>query len=154
MHLNWLRPFVVLLSVACCLDLSCSSAGAAHPCGRYIDAGGQPALACCGAPSEIPGVTCVDLSQDGGQYGFYGHCIAGGDEFEGKIAGARCCPGLVNRHPEIESDAGFQIPWSPGCAWAATPSIFMCLACGNGICERPNENHCDCPEDCPLPSGG
>jgi hypothetical protein len=96
-------------------------------------------------------VSCVDLSHDGGEYGFYGHCIREGSAFEGKILAALCCPGLVFREPEVISSKP-ELGFPDGCAsdLRFSPSELICLACGDGICE-PDENYCDCPEDCTYP---
>jgi len=119
-------------------------------CGQIRDAGGRVAAYCCGTEHENPGVTCIDLSQDGGEYGIYGHCIENGSSFEGKVAPALCCDGLVPMRPVIVS-AGATFPGLlPDCAPDFEhfgPSDLVCLPCGNTICDA-TENRCSCPEDC------
>jgi len=154
MHRETLAKVVLLfyLSLCSCVREGPGPSDADGPtrlCGLFRDAGGRHAPICCGASTEIPGVSCVDLTQDGGQYGIYGHCIAAGDTFEGKIAPALCCTGLVFRMPEVSSTAS-PPDFPDGCAPDSThysPSEVLCLACGDGLCEPP-ENACDCPEDC------
>jgi hypothetical protein len=126
----------------------------ARTCGLYRDAGGRLARICCGAATEIPGVSCVDLTVDGGRYGIYGQCIAAGESFEGKVAPALCCDGLVFRQPLVPTTSVFtSYPSGCGPDLAYNPSEQICLACGNGVCEPP-ENACDCPEDCAAPPDG
>jgi hypothetical protein len=143
---RWLLLTLPAFPLACSKEPSKEPLGA--PCGLYRDAGYRRSPICCGASSEEPGVTCVDLTADGGEYGIYGHCIAAGDTFEGKIAPALCCPGLVFRSPETLGPSAFA-GYAPGCGpdLSFSPSQLICLSCGNSVCEPP-ENRCDCPEDC------
>jgi hypothetical protein len=161
---------VVLLALICSVASACSSAGVHHitsgdaswappnpqdagpstgACGRFTDAG---ARICCGAATELPGLSCVDLSRPGGEYGTYGHCIAEGDSFEAKIAGARCCVGLKGVGSERETDEVFS-GYRPGCGpGAQSVSTVTCVACGNGKCDS-LENRCNCPADCGARTG-
>lgn len=119
-------------------------------CGQLRDAGGRSVPYCCDRPSEMPGASCVDLTEEGGAYGIYGHCIAEGESFEGKILAALCCDGLVIRSATVE-DSTLAVPGTAhGCApdfQHYSPSEVLCLACGNQRCET-HENRCNCPEDC------
>jgi hypothetical protein len=121
----------------------------ASACGTFTDAGD---LICCGASSEMPGITCVDLTQDGGKYGIYGRCIGKDEVFEAKIAGAQCCEGLVELFQWIETDEVIE-GMPPGCGMEVPVSLKICLECGNQICEE-DENACNCPEDCPRGATG
>lgn len=143
----WLPLCLPVLSLACGKD-PIVTPGHGEPCGLYRDAGGRRAPICCGASGEVPGVTCVDLTADGGEYGIYGHCIEEGETFEGKIAPALCCTGLIFTTPETVTSMVF-VGYPGGCGpdFSYSPSEVICLPCGNGICEPP-ENQCDCPEDC------
>jgi hypothetical protein len=91
---------------------------------------------CCGNPGELPGLSCIDPDQDGGEYGLYGHCTEEGKSYEAKIVGARCCEGLT---PSPS--------YTPSCQETGPPSLMMCLACGDGLCSA-IENKCNCPGDC------
>jgi hypothetical protein len=88
---------------------------------------------CCGYTGELPGLSCLDLTADGGEYGIYGHCIESGKEYDAKVVGARCCPGLTSTD-------------TLGCE-NGSPSLKRCLPCGDGKCEGA-ENPCNCPGDC------
>jgi hypothetical protein len=118
-------------------------------CGRKTDAG---VLICCGAETELPGFSCVDLTQPGGEFGIYGHCIEEGDEFDGKVAGGTCCEGLTRTHP-AEPTSEIYPGFASGCGPGSAPiSLFICLRCGNSVCE-PTEQSCNCPVDCAVDGG-
>jgi hypothetical protein len=144
--LRFLSVMLVLLSGVCVPGCGGDKHGAdGPPCGTYTDAGVR---ICCGASTEIPGFSCVDLTQDGGEYGIYGRCIGKGETFEAKIAGAQCCEGLVRAELDVETDEVFE-DYPPGCGpGSAPPSVKICLECGNQVCEE-GENACNCAEDCP-----
>jgi len=89
---------------------------------------------CCGRAGERPGVDCAPPQPNGG---IYGACRAEGEEYEAKVLGAGCCPGLKR----------IEMPSAPSCTRSAPPSMLMCANCGNGAC-GPGEDHCNCPEDC------
>jgi hypothetical protein len=113
-------------------------------CGRTTDAGDR---ICCGSASELPGLSCIDLSLDGGEYGIYGHCITSGQSFDAKIVGARCCAGLMRVEADVETSA-VEPGYPEGCApGPLPPSSKLCLPCGNGTCDE-RENRCNCPTDC------
>jgi hypothetical protein len=111
-------------------------------CDEYSDAGYRW---CCGRPSEYPGFSCLDRSQDGGEFGVYGKCRVAGQDFDGKVAGAQCCEGTVR--------VGYLVPDPAdpsGCRSTRPPSLILCMPCGDGICDD-GENVCNCSEDC-LPA--
>ena len=57
----------------------------------------------------------------------------------------KCCPGLspLGALPPPLKNNRCMIP-PPG------PAMGICWPnCGNNRCESPNENHCNCPKDCP-----
>ena len=144
---RFLSVMLIVLPGACAPGCGGDKPPAEAPrCGTYTDAG---ARICCGASTEIPGYSCVDLTQDGGEYGIYGRCIGKGEEFEAKIAGGQCCEGLVRAEVSAETDSGEVFEgFPPGCGPTAPPSVKICLDCGNQVCEE-GENVCNCAEDCP-----
>ncbi|MEY4580204.1 MAG: hypothetical protein RL701_4907 [Pseudomonadota bacterium] len=111
-------------------------------CTQVTDAG---ALYCCGRASEIPGITCIDRTQDGGEYGIYGRCREVGEDIERKVVGARCCDGAVAAGLFAVVLKSQDYP--TGCMRQGPPSLAVCLACGNGNCEA-DENRCNCDKDC------
>jgi len=82
--------------------------------------------------------------------GVYGACRAEGMELEAKIICARCCEGLTRAEPLIvgERDPPEVDRLAPGCDFAGTDGMFVCVRCGDGICGI-GENRCNCPADCP-----
>ena len=52
-----------------------------------------------------------------------------------------CCAGLVLRDMEEDFDENCQSRGAAGYAG-------ICLACGDGVCDKRYENKCNCPEDC------
>ena len=138
-----LAPLVFSLALLWCCADEAQHRGAAQ-CGRTTDAG---APICCGRGGELPGFSCVDLAQDGGEYGIYGRCIERGQTFDAKIVGARCCEGLVRVDSVIET--GETSPGYPeGCGPGPTPpSTKLCVQCGDGTCGD-QENRCNCAQDC------
>ncbi len=80
--------------------------------------------------------------------GIYDTCIGAGEEFEGKVECTRCCEGLDQTQPMVETDKTFP-DYPAGCGpGPEPPSIVLCVACGDGVCGA-GENRCVCPEDCP-----
>jgi hypothetical protein len=57
-----------------------------------------------------------------------------GSGFDGKDPCAVCCPGLTRAHE-----------------CSSTPSAFVCIRCGDGICSD-GEGWCNCRDDCPAPT--
>jgi hypothetical protein len=112
-------------------------------CERKTDAG---FTICCGRSSEIPGLSCVDLSVDGGEFGVYRKCIESGASFDAKVEGAQCCDGLVRVENHYPADAGPLVD-ATGCFIGSPPSTKTCLPCGNEVCDEA-ENRCNCPADC------
>jgi len=70
-------------------------------------------------------------------------CMAVGQSL-GKFPDASvvCCQGLKAR----ELILGYQ----GNCGTGNAPGGYaaVCLACGDGVCEKSLENKCNCPEDC------
>jgi hypothetical protein len=91
----------------------------------------------------VAGQTCYPPQPDGG---IYGHCIADGNQIEGKVIGAYCC----NRtSPDSRGSViSTEIVVDGGCAMQAPPSVGICSVCGDKVCAA-WENHCNCPADCP-----
>jgi Neprosin len=95
---------------------------------------------CCGRAGEMPGLSCLDLTKDGGEFGLYGRCLEENETLEGKVIGAQCCAGLTRTSLTAVSSGG-------DCTPAGPPSVFRCLRCGDGVCGT-MENRCTCPGDC------
>jgi hypothetical protein len=133
-----LRALSWFVSIACPL----TSCGA--DCDEHTEAGYR---VCCGRETEIPDVSCVDLSKPNGEFGMYGGCLEDGQTFDAKFVGAVCCEGLVRTELFIEMSGAPFGPPPGGCAFAAAPSTKVCLPCGNGVCDA-KENRCNCPQDC------
>jgi hypothetical protein len=139
----------VLLVWACSPD-SAGSEGTGGPlgdsgaqaCEHKTDAGFR---ICCGRETEIPEVSCVDLTVDGGEFGMYRKCVEMGRAFDAKFAGAQCCQGLARS--EIIAPATGPLVDDAGCSVPMPPSVKTCLPCGNGVCD-PGENRCNCTVDC------
>lgn len=106
---------------------------------------------CCGKGEVLE--TCCEGKEVGMcfQYGgVFGECIGQGELIEGKDICSMCCPGLsaisaAAPSPTGDSRGGYDLP--DGCSHTTPPSLGMCSACGNGICDK-NENFCNCPNDC------
>jgi hypothetical protein len=85
--------------------------------------------------------------------GIYKTCTGPGQQYEGKVICARCCPGLARTTIVHPGDA---VPSSvdglpDGCDEGDEPGgLGVCIACGDGAC-GPGENFCNCPADCPRP---
>ena len=86
---------------------------------------------CC-PPDSLPdpsiGRTATCFTYGGAR----GDCTGEGESLEAKDICSICCPGLTRL--EI-------------CDTQAPPSLFVCGACGNGVC-GPGENVCNCAADC------
>ena len=69
-----------------------------------------------------------------------GDCLGLGGEFTDFESEGKCCPGLVPV-PDctVAADGGCSCPKCP---------CFVCALCGDGFCDKTNENKCSCPEDC------
>lgn len=99
---------------------------------------------CCGRPTEIVGVSCVDPNEPA-------PCTPLGQGHDARFAPSHCCEGLIAiTRTVIETTDLEQFP--DGCDWnQGAPSAVVCTACGDGICARPDENSCNCEKDCPKP---
>ncbi len=105
---------------------------------------------CC-APGE--GTACCTGMKQGTCFrhgGIYGDCRKAGEEIEGKVICAECCPGLSRQGIYALEDK-----WPPavdhlpeGCDLDAPVSLGICILCGDGVCGA-GENFCNCPQDCP-----
>ena len=94
--------------------------------------------ACC--PGGGTSFTCQPYG------GSYRRCIGAGEIYEGKVACALCCDGLVRKNlDEPEPATGSQ---ERVCTRDAPPSLLICIRCGDGVCGA-GENSCRCPADCP-----
>ena len=113
--------------------------------GRYS----QGVYSCC---AEGEGRTCcspetlpdpkVGRTATCFQYGgVRGACVAQGNTLEAKDICSTCCPGLTRIESSERVDGGTCEPTAP-------PSVFVCAACGDGVCGA-GENACNCPGDCP-----
>lgn len=107
-----------------------------HECG---DRNKQGFLICCGRDSELPGISCIDPDQKGGEFGIYGHCIESGETFDGKVVGAQCCSKLARLSTSM--------PTGESCLTTGLVSEFVCSPCGDRVCNE-FENRCNCPGDC------
>jgi hypothetical protein len=101
---------------------------------------------CCGRETEIPELSCVDLSVDGGEFGVFRRCLREGEKFDAKFAGAQCCPGLVRAELYSPPTPGVPVD-DGGCTTNSPPSTKTCLPCGNRGCDN-SENQCNCLSDC------
>jgi hypothetical protein len=156
---------------AAVLSLACCSSGGASNDGQAVAADSGTAIAgfrapdvctpetdqyteygdrvCCGRDSEIPEVSCVDLSKDGGVFGMYGGCRPEGAVYDRKFAGGVCCSGLVSARVLVEASPDISHPGlPPGCEIGAPGGIAVCVACPDERCGL-GETPCNCPEDCP-----
>jgi len=76
------------------------------------------------------------------QYGgVRGACTGAGETLEAKDICSVCCAGLTRISRDAPGDGG-------ACEPAPIPSLFLCSACGDGVCGD-GENRCNCPGDCP-----
>jgi hypothetical protein len=126
---------------------SASPLDAAVPCGRETTLGDS---ICCGREGELINVSCVDLSDGGTIYGRFGRCHEQGEIYDARFAGGVCCEPLVGITmyvPSAEADGSGGLP--VGC-WVGGEGVFMCSACGDGVCQEV-ENWCNCATDCDKP---
>lgn len=75
-------------------------------------------------------------------------CITEGNMYDGESTslGVHCCSGLTRESFVSLMESGTA---TDGGTCAAGPlNLFICLRCGNGVCESA-ENHCNCAVDCP-----
>jgi len=108
---------------------------------RYVEGAGyiKGFYECCAAGEER---RCCSEEQQGACFpygGVQGRCLIADEKYEGKDTCAHCCPGLEAVHPQMESEGS--------CNFTDTPSIFVCVSCGDGLCVG-FENPCTCPSDC------
>jgi hypothetical protein len=82
--------------------------------------------------------------------GVLGRCMAAGEQFEAKDICAGCCEGLVAVTSDMPGNAATPANdgLEEGCDHTAAPSLFRCVACGDGRCGA-FESNCNCPADCP-----
>jgi hypothetical protein len=161
-----LLPCVAAAS-ALVVAIACGSTGRIDPPGTTPSSpgdgdGGAPApgayetegiYRCCGPDA---GTSCCAGTAQGTCFeygGTYKGCRKAGEQYEGKVNCARCCPGLTRVNILELGDklppATDQLP--EGCdLGAASISIGVCIACGDGVCGVA-ESFCNCPEDCPRP---
>ena len=108
---------------------------------------------CC-APGE--GSTCCGGYEQGMCFadgGVLGECAQAGGNVEGKDICAYCCDGLTRSDGSLPSDEVFE-GYPEGCGPGnMPPSLFVCLDCGDGVCDAASgENFCSCEADCPAES--
>lgn len=118
-----------------------ADAGGRYQQGSYLCcAKGEERSSCC-PPDSLPDPS-VGRTATCFQYGgTFGDCVPEGQSLEAKDICSICCGGLVRLEASASNgDAG-------ACAPTGPPSIFICGACGNGVC-GPGENACNCPGDC------
>jgi len=106
-------------------------------CGRTTKYGDR---VCCGAPGEIPNVSCIDLTDGGTVFGAFQHCLGQSEVFDARQVGAVCCTGLM----KIDLSSG--VDGSIECGGPLSAARY-CPACGDQKCDEV-ENRCNCPADC------
>jgi hypothetical protein len=122
---------------------------------RSLDAGGftlRGGYRCC---LEEAGTSCCAGTAQGTCFaygGSTGECAGESETIDAKDTCAICCEGLQPLHASVP---GNEIPSSldgqpEGCDPVPIPSLFLCLACGDGTCGK-GETYCSCPADCPPP---
>ena len=99
---------------------------------------------CCGGPDDRPGANCLlpDVVEKN-----LATCVPSGSGFDLKdrSLGKHCCDPLVAiRAFDVQPD---------GTCEGGPVSSAVCLACGNGVCDR-EEDYCSCPADCDEPLSG
>jgi hypothetical protein len=105
------------------------------PWGRYY---------CCGKASELVGLSCVDPNAPA-------DCIPAGRSIDARVAQSYCCEGTRSIDTSIETHERFE-EYPRGCGPSLLPpNAKTCSACGNGICDTPVENRCNCEVDCGPP---
>lgn len=113
---------------------------------------------CTGAPAgkESP---AVDSAAGDEQEEATRACVEEGDWYFVRYIDT-CCEGLAGVSAEdIPRDDYTQDDYPPGCGPEAgtPPDVFLCVACGDGVCGVA-EHFCNCATDCEFgevgPSGG
>ncbi len=116
----------------------------AAPCLRETSLGDP---ICCGRSNELPGTSCIDLTDGGTIYGDHGRCLELGEGFDRRVVGGACCDPLVTIQDTFPSKDGTTAGNLPeGCTIGGL-SRAICSACGDGVCDN-IENRCNCPDDC------
>lgn len=127
--------------------------GGTYHHGVYTCCGPGQGVSCCTADAgllgyasdgAVSGDTSGRTEANCFQYGGgAGSCYDNGAMFDGKDSCALCCAGL---RPVKPLGPNRSYPDGP-CILTSAISAFVCLPCGNGICDS-YENSCSCPEDC------
>lgn len=117
------------------------------PCGRLTELNDP---ICCGRDDEIPGISCIDLSDGGTIYGGFGRCLVEGEVLDLRVVGGTCCEGLRTVEQLREFDGAVE-GFAPGCYPEAEGAVY-CSACGDGLCGKV-ENRCNCARDCVNDAG-
>jgi hypothetical protein len=118
-----------------------SDAGSEAGCGDKTEYGD---LICCGKADELPGLSCIDLTDGGTVFGTFGRCLVQGERFDARQVGSVCCDGLRR----LDSDQPVEV--ADGGESRCEPELLplkYCSACGNEVCDTV-ENRCNCPQDC------
>lgn len=140
MRFNRLLLLVGLVTngMVACADGDSSQVSTGYEDGAYhCCAEGEDTAACC---ADYDVGMCYEHG------GLYGACREAGEEFEAKVICSFCCEGTEQREPAVETTEVFE-GYPAGCGPAGTESVFVCVACGDGVC-GPGEGKCVCPEDC------
>jgi hypothetical protein len=103
-----------------------------HECAKPQDCSGDPPVNCVGYWDCKAG-SCIWEC---------GICLGVGEQYMGYEPEHGCCPGLVAKD-DCEYMNG--ICSCPKCL------CFICLDCGDGVCDESVEHPCNCPEDCGTP---
>jgi hypothetical protein len=149
------RPLATVIEAA--NDAGVDDSGTYHSPSAYTCCGPGEGLTCCSARAGLLG---YDLEPDGAIVpvgdlqagpeancfpygGIVGTCADDSDTFAGEDPCTICCAGLTRVNVSVADDDAGPNACQPVLA------LFTCLPCGNGICERSEENRCTCPADCP-----
>lgn len=138
---HWLRA--LWLTTMCCA-FACSGAAGTSEDEQANNSSAHTSHSprtCTGAAGDIPNANCIPANPEDRW-----PCTEQGATFSGKFVGSMCCAGL-EPHTLVEEVPGHVYDGLQGCADNAPPGTFICLACGDGICES-TENRCTCPMDC------
>jgi hypothetical protein len=104
---------------------------------------------CDGRPMEVPNMTCLPADPADRL-----PCTTAGNTYDGRFAGYMCCEGLKYARIWAPMPGAAIDGLPPGCVDNSVGATFVCLACGNGVCEpMAKENGCTCPEDCSGDAG-
>lgn len=145
------HPLSLVLTLTGCGDSHRSArperdAGMSGPSPTYTM---QGVYRCCG---EGLGESCCDGIPKGTCFAFGGvgeRCAEEGEEVDAKDICAVCCDKL-SRVPATRRGTSVAPALDglvEGCDPSPIPSLFVCLACGDGLCGV-GETLCNCPEDC------